>query len=186
MKRCLERLISRSHPDHPEFYAQLMRKIPDLRTLNTLHSEKLIGCNMDACNNFISPVSVASRAAKRWTPRSSLEAVSPNSSFGRCGSSSPLSHSPTSVTSSETTRAADSGVESGSDCKFDLDTDSRKRMNENGKRGLDILVARPKPLPWDFLVSFLARTAYLVSLFIWRIFISYLNSRILGPSAQCQ
>lgn len=134
MKQCLERLVVRNHPEQPDFYAQLLRKIPDLRTLNTLHSEKLLGCKMEACSALAggTPLNVAGRVARRWVPRTtSLEADSPNSSFGRCGSSSPQSRSPTSVTSSETTRAADSGVESGSDCKFDLESEfERRRRSE--------------------------------------------------------
>ncbi|OQV18927.1 Nuclear hormone receptor E75 [Hypsibius exemplaris] len=145
MKQCLERLVARSHPDQPDFCAQLLRKIPDLRTLNTLHSEKLLGCKMEtAGSNMGSPLSGAGRAARRWVPRTpnsktTTEADSPNSSFGRCGSSSPHSRSPTSVTSSETTRAADSGVESGSDCKFDLESEfERRRRSETDSQSQEV------------------------------------------------
>ncbi|XP_055342067.1 ecdysone-induced protein 75B, isoforms C/D-like [Paramacrobiotus metropolitanus] len=136
MKRCLERLVARNHPEQTEFYAQLIRKIPDLRTLNTLHSEKLIGGKMDTCGSLMASTlgttTPGKGHGKRWAGRTSVEADSPQSSFGRCGSSSPQSRSPTSVTSSDATRAADSGVESGSDCKFDLDSDgARQRAKDS-------------------------------------------------------
>ncbi|GAU93778.1 hypothetical protein RvY_05664 [Ramazzottius varieornatus] len=147
MKQCLERLLARNHRHQPDFYAQVLRKIPDLRTLNTLHSEKLLGCKMEACNvaalSSINPAlsGAANRVAKRWLqPRTLVEAAdSPNSSFGRCESSSPNSRSPTSCSSSETTRAADSGVESGSDCRFDLESEvEKRRRSENDSKAAPV------------------------------------------------
>lgn len=39
----LQTLIQSNHPDDPSIFSKLLMKIPDLRTLNTLHSEKLLG-----------------------------------------------------------------------------------------------------------------------------------------------
>ena len=39
----LQKLVQMNHPDDPSIFSKLLMKIPDLRTLNTLHSEKLLG-----------------------------------------------------------------------------------------------------------------------------------------------
>lgn len=39
-------VISQNHPSQPNLCHELMKKIPDLRTLNTLHSEKLLAFKM--------------------------------------------------------------------------------------------------------------------------------------------
>ena len=39
----LQALMAANHPDDTTIFAKLLMKIPDLRTLNTLHSEKLLG-----------------------------------------------------------------------------------------------------------------------------------------------
>lgn len=46
----LEKSIRSSHPENPNIYTDLMKKIPDLRTLNTLHSEKLLAYKMEPRN----------------------------------------------------------------------------------------------------------------------------------------
>lgn len=38
----LKKSVSANHPENPNIFEHLMKKIPDLRTLNTLHSEKLL------------------------------------------------------------------------------------------------------------------------------------------------
>jgi D-Tyr-tRNAtyr deacylase len=39
----LQKLVQMNHADDPSVFSKLLMKIPDLRTLNTLHSEKLLG-----------------------------------------------------------------------------------------------------------------------------------------------
>nr|XP_040238142.2 ecdysone-induced protein 75B, isoforms C/D isoform X1 [Anopheles coluzzii]XP_040238144.2 ecdysone-induced protein 75B, isoforms C/D isoform X1 [Anopheles coluzzii]XP_040238145.2 ecdysone-induced protein 75B, isoforms C/D isoform X1 [Anopheles coluzzii]XP_040238146.2 ecdysone-induced protein 75B, isoforms C/D isoform X1 [Anopheles coluzzii]XP_040238147.2 ecdysone-induced protein 75B, isoforms C/D isoform X1 [Anopheles coluzzii]XP_049464268.1 ecdysone-induced protein 75B, isoforms C/D isoform len=42
LKACLQSVISQNRPDKPEFMQELLRTMPDLRTLSTLHTEKLV------------------------------------------------------------------------------------------------------------------------------------------------
>ncbi|XP_035903512.1 ecdysone-induced protein 75B, isoforms C/D isoform X2 [Anopheles stephensi] len=42
LKACLQTVISQNRPDKPEFMQELLRTMPDLRTLSTLHTEKLV------------------------------------------------------------------------------------------------------------------------------------------------
>lgn len=46
LKTALQMVISQNHPNQPGLIHELMKKIPDLRTLNTLHSEKLLAFKM--------------------------------------------------------------------------------------------------------------------------------------------
>ncbi|XP_066998036.1 nuclear hormone receptor E75 isoform X2 [Anabrus simplex] len=46
LKSALQMVVSQNHPGHPNICHELMKKIPDLRTLNTLHSEKLLAFKM--------------------------------------------------------------------------------------------------------------------------------------------
>lgn len=46
LKSALQMVISQNHPNQPGLIHELMKKIPDLRTLNTLHSEKLLAFKM--------------------------------------------------------------------------------------------------------------------------------------------
>lgn len=46
----LQKAVSVNHPENPGLYGDLMKKIPDLRTLNTLHSEKLLAYKMEPRN----------------------------------------------------------------------------------------------------------------------------------------
>ena len=39
----LQAMMAANHSEDPALFAKLLMKIPDLRTLNTLHSEKLLG-----------------------------------------------------------------------------------------------------------------------------------------------
>lgn len=39
----LQAMMASNHSEDPALFAKLLMKIPDLRTLNTLHSEKLLG-----------------------------------------------------------------------------------------------------------------------------------------------
>lgn len=42
LKQCLQHIISKGRPNEPEFMGNLMNTIGDLKTLSTLHTEKLI------------------------------------------------------------------------------------------------------------------------------------------------
>ncbi|XP_069365724.1 ecdysone-inducible protein E75 isoform X2 [Maniola hyperantus] len=42
LKACLQTVISQNRPDRPGFLRELMDTLPDLRTLSTLHTEKLV------------------------------------------------------------------------------------------------------------------------------------------------
>ncbi|KAJ8879952.1 hypothetical protein PR048_020573 [Dryococelus australis] len=46
LKAALQVVVSQNHPHNPNICHELMKKIPDLRTLNTLHSEKLLAFKM--------------------------------------------------------------------------------------------------------------------------------------------
>lgn len=47
----LQKAVCANHQDNPGLFAELKKKIPDLRTLNTLHSEKLLAFKMEPRNN---------------------------------------------------------------------------------------------------------------------------------------
>lgn len=42
LKGCLQAVISQNRPNEPDFMAELLKLLPDLRTLSTLHTEKLV------------------------------------------------------------------------------------------------------------------------------------------------
>lgn len=42
LKACLQTVINQNRPDRPRFLRELMETLPDLRTLSTLHTEKLV------------------------------------------------------------------------------------------------------------------------------------------------
>lgn len=46
LKAALQVVVTQNHPGQPDILHELMKKIPDLRTLNTLHSEKLLAFKM--------------------------------------------------------------------------------------------------------------------------------------------
>ncbi|KAI1291888.1 Ecdysone-inducible protein E75 [Halotydeus destructor] len=46
----LQKAVTSNHPDNPSLFGELKKKIPDLRTLNTLHSEKLLAYKMEPKN----------------------------------------------------------------------------------------------------------------------------------------
>lgn len=46
LRNSLQVVVTQNHPGHTNICNELMKKIPDLRTLNTLHSEKLLAFKM--------------------------------------------------------------------------------------------------------------------------------------------
>ncbi|KAL0272139.1 UNVERIFIED_CONTAM: hypothetical protein PYX00_005221 [Menopon gallinae] len=46
LRNALQTVVTQNHPGHLNICNELMKKIPDLRTLNTLHSEKLLAFKM--------------------------------------------------------------------------------------------------------------------------------------------
>lgn len=51
LKCALQSVLMQNHPDRPSLCQELLKKIPDLRTLNTLHSEKLLAFKMTEQQN---------------------------------------------------------------------------------------------------------------------------------------
>ncbi|XP_050533665.1 ecdysone-inducible protein E75 isoform X2 [Daktulosphaira vitifoliae] len=51
LKCALQSVLVQNHPDRPGMCQELLKKIPDLRTLNTLHSEKLLAFKMTEQQN---------------------------------------------------------------------------------------------------------------------------------------
>lgn len=52
----LQKSVASSHLENPSIFGDLMKKIPDLRTLNTLHSEKLLAYKMEPRNRQLGTV----------------------------------------------------------------------------------------------------------------------------------
>ncbi|XP_018317589.1 ecdysone-induced protein 75 isoform X1 [Mycetomoellerius zeteki] len=46
LRNALQTVLAQNHPQHPDILRELLKKIPDLKTLNTLHSEKLLAFKM--------------------------------------------------------------------------------------------------------------------------------------------
>ncbi|XP_012534660.1 nuclear hormone receptor E75 isoform X1 [Monomorium pharaonis] len=46
LRNALQTVLAQNHPQHPDILHELLKKIPDLKTLNTLHSEKLLAFKM--------------------------------------------------------------------------------------------------------------------------------------------
>ncbi|XP_019762982.1 ecdysone-inducible protein E75 isoform X1 [Dendroctonus ponderosae] len=46
LKKCLQTVVTQNHPGQQHILDELIKKVPDLRTLNTLHSEKLLAFKM--------------------------------------------------------------------------------------------------------------------------------------------
>ncbi|KAL1494749.1 hypothetical protein ABEB36_010295 [Hypothenemus hampei] len=128
LKHCLQAVVTQNHPGHHHILDELMKKVPDLRTLNTLHSEKLLAFKMteqqqmmqqqhplwhspseEECNTSKSP------AASSWSSSSDVtmdEAKSPlgsvSSTESMCSSemiSNDYQHVPTHHVSANATNA---------------------------------------------------------------------------------
>jgi nuclear receptor subfamily 1 group D member 3 len=87
LKSALQRLVTETHGDNAAVVLeQLFAKVPDLRTLNTLHSEKLLAFKMteqqqDNSNNWASQESSSSSSVES-------EEMSPYSEYQQSSSSS--------------------------------------------------------------------------------------------------
>lgn len=92
LKAALQIVVSQNHPGQTDILHELMKKVPDLRTLNTLHSEKLLAFKMTEQQQMMqqqqqtwgSPIeeesSSKSPAASSWSSSSDVtmdEAKSP-------------------------------------------------------------------------------------------------------------
>ncbi|XP_015789751.1 nuclear hormone receptor E75 [Tetranychus urticae] len=69
----LDKLVTSNHSDNPGLFSSLVNKIPDLRTLNTLHSEKLLAYKMGPkggqnCANGTSSSSASSTSSIAGSP----------------------------------------------------------------------------------------------------------------------
>ncbi|XP_064466150.1 nuclear hormone receptor E75-like isoform X2 [Ornithodoros turicata] len=128
----LQKAIAAGHPDQPQLCAELMKKVPDLRTLNTLHSEKLLAYKMEpaATPPYLNAATVPSSepwSIKEWGPASPRSVASSTNSLDgakspvRSGSfSSSTDYSPDSPAGPKTyakvrrvDSPTDSGIESG-------------------------------------------------------------------------
>lgn len=92
LKSALQSVVNQNHPGQTDILHELMKKVPDLRTLNTLHSEKLLAFKMTEQQQMMqqqqqswgSPIeeesSSKSPAASSWSSSSDVtmdEAKSP-------------------------------------------------------------------------------------------------------------
>lgn len=109
LEEVLQKTIAANHPDNPgNLFVELTKKIPDLRTLNTLHSEKLLSKNttvlksggstrMESCGPSTGhlqpqPDSQSDNSPDRWSSSSSMGHFSPHSADDNRGSVSPGHH----------------------------------------------------------------------------------------------
>ncbi|RXG73601.1 Nuclear hormone receptor E75 [Armadillidium vulgare] len=110
----LQNMLMRNHPEKPDIFRELQAFIPDLRTLNALHSDKLF-CQqkMEQYNSNSSPMWEDSRFGYEDKDRNS---GSPTSSYGTDeGIRSPTSYS-------ESLSGESSGSSEGSLCGSEIST----------------------------------------------------------------
>ncbi|KAF4514106.1 UNVERIFIED_CONTAM: hypothetical protein B566_EDAN019058 [Ephemera danica] len=91
LRGALQRLVTENHGENaPAILDQLYTKVPDLRTLNTLHSEKLLAFKMTEQDNWASQESSSSSSVESSVPASaapSSDEMSPYSaseSYQQC------------------------------------------------------------------------------------------------------
>nr|CAG4651681.1 EOG090X036X [Triops cancriformis] len=90
LRSVLESMLAQSHPEQPGLYAEVLRKIPDLRTLNILHSEKLQAFKMTEQSNRPAQIATAAAAAAPQPPASPWDSFSRQSWPDEEGARSPL------------------------------------------------------------------------------------------------
>lgn len=81
----LQKAVAAGHPDRPQLCAELLKKVPDLRTLNTLHSEKLLAYKMEPATP---PYLDHWGLAEDWSPASPRSVASSTNSLD--GAKSPV------------------------------------------------------------------------------------------------
>ncbi|XP_022244905.1 nuclear hormone receptor E75-like isoform X1 [Limulus polyphemus] len=72
----LQKALAARHPENPSIFNEVMKKIPDLRTLNTLHSEKLLAYKMEpnnqTCSGASQPTISESSVSNHWPQYAAL------------------------------------------------------------------------------------------------------------------
>jgi nuclear receptor subfamily 1 group D member 3 len=79
LKACLQSVITSNRPDKPEFMQELLKTLPDLRTLSTLHTEKLVVFRTEHKELL---------RQQMWTAEEEAASKSPGSSSWGCDGSS--------------------------------------------------------------------------------------------------
>uniref|UniRef100_A0A131XM48 Putative nuclear hormone receptor e75-like protein n=1 Tax=Hyalomma excavatum TaxID=257692 RepID=A0A131XM48_9ACAR len=85
LSEVLQKAVAAGHPDRPQLCAELLKKVPDLRTLNTLHSEKLLAYKMEPATP---PYLEQWGATEDWSPASPHSVASSTNSLD--GAKSPV------------------------------------------------------------------------------------------------
>ncbi|CAB3373910.1 Hypothetical predicted protein [Cloeon dipterum] len=89
LKTALQRLVTETHGENaPAVLEQLFAKVPDLRTLNTLHSEKLLAFKMTEQQQENSSSNWASQETSSSSSSVESEEMSPYSEYQQSSSSS--------------------------------------------------------------------------------------------------
>lgn len=74
----LQKSVNANHPENGALFAELKKKIPDLRTLNTLHSEKLLAFKMEPRHGAQVATSTCAPTADRSSPGQLVSALLPD------------------------------------------------------------------------------------------------------------
>nr|CAG4638328.1 EOG090X036X [Cyclestheria hislopi] len=104
LRSVLENVLNQGHPQKPGLYAELIRKIPDLRTLNALHSEKFLAFKMTEQQQQQQQTSSIHHALTHYSQSQAQQPSSPwHDSYDEEGAKSPMG----SVSSSESVCSAE-------------------------------------------------------------------------------
>nr|ADR78567.1 ecdysone response nuclear receptor E75D [Agelena silvatica] len=109
LKDILQKSVASSHPENPNIYQDLMKKIPGLRTLNTLHSEKLLAYKMEPRNRQAGAVSSIEGIADHSISNSNAYAVIPHDIWTQY---SLVTSHPSCLSQEEDMRSTSPGVQS--------------------------------------------------------------------------
>lgn len=125
LMQALQTTVETHHPHNPILLQELMKKIPDLRTLNTLHSEKLLAFKMEPRNKSTasSETFVPSAADEQWNRYADKwPSVHQNGAWSPSSSSDPFG-SPRSIDSSQGVKSpsmSSKGFDSESVCSVEV------------------------------------------------------------------
>ncbi|XP_074600689.1 ecdysone-induced protein 75B isoform X3 [Brevipalpus obovatus] len=103
----LQKAIISNHSDNPGLFTELKKKIPDLRTLNTLHSEKLLAFKM-------SPQNQQQNHLQHQNQSNAINTTTPVNSTSSSSSSTSSHHSPMNGSTSGSTMSPSSAGDRGS------------------------------------------------------------------------
>ena len=125
----LQKSVTANHPDNPNLFCELKKKIPDLRTLNTLHSEKLLAYKMEPRLGSAASVVVGSSTSSTSTTASSPEVT--NGSVTNGGTCNYPSLLPDRWHSLNLLAAATSGQNSPNGSEFDMSYGSPRSVSSS-------------------------------------------------------